>query len=144
MKYQEALNSLYLLEKSKEDPGKRRIRRLLELLGDPQGEMKVFHLPDAEEPCISAYLTGMLKSAGYHIGCFHSAMIHQEREWAEVSGKCITQAAFAQGMEEIKKAGEQMAEEGFLPFSSSEVRKALAFWYFRKNRYQLRDLSDDI
>lgn len=142
MNYQEALNSLYLLEKTKEDPGKRRIRRLLELLGAPQGHMKVFCLPDTQMLNVSAYLTGILKKAGYHIGCFHSKMILQEREWVEVSGKCIPQTAFAQGMEEIRKAGEQMSKEGFLSFSSLEVKKALAFWYFRKKRCEAVLLGD--
>ena len=135
MKYQEALDYVESLSSYGIVPGLDSIERLCKLLGDPQNELKFVHIAGTNgKGSALAYISTILKCAGYRVGRYLSPVISDYREKIQVNEKSITQKALCQGMELVKTACEQIVEMGYPHPTPFEVETALAFWYFREQR----------
>lgn len=138
MKYQEALDYIDSLKKYGIVPGLDSIRRLCRLLGDPQEELSFVHIAGTNgKGSVLAYISTILKCAGYRVGRYLSPVIFDEREKIQVNERNISQKAFCQGMELIKAACDEIAAQGFPHPTPFEAETALAFWYFREKKCDL-------
>lgn len=138
MKYQEALDYIDSLKKYGIVPGLDSIRRLCRLLGDPQEELSFVHIAGTNgKGSVLAYISTILKCAGYRVGRYLSPVIFDEREKIQVNERSISQKAFCQGMELIKAACDEIAAQGFPHPTPFEAETALAFWYFREKKCDL-------
>lgn len=138
MKYQEALDYIDSLKKYGIVPGLDGIRRLCRLLGDPQEELSFVHIAGTNgKGSVLAYISTILKCAGYRVGRYLSPVIFDEREKIQVNERNISQKAFCQGMELIKAACNEIAAQGFPHPTPFEAETALAFWYFREKKCDL-------
>ncbi len=135
MKYQEVLDYVASLSSYGIVPGLENIERLCDLLGNPQNELKFVHIAGTNgKGSALAYISTILKCAGYRVGRYLSPVISDYREKIQVNEKVITQKALCQGMELVKAACEQMVEKGYPHPTPFEVETALAFWYFREKK----------
>ena len=135
MKYQEALDYVASLSSYGIVPGLDSIERLCELLGNPQNELKFVHIAGTNgKGSTLAYISTILKCAGYRVGRYLSPVISDYREKIQVNEKVITQKALCQGVELVKAACEQIVEQGYPHPTPFEVETALAFWYFREQK----------
>ena len=73
MNYIEATNWIKNIERAGSDYGIERMRELLVLLGEPDRGIKAVHIAGTNgKGSVSAYLTSILKEAGYKVGTYNS------------------------------------------------------------------------
>lgn len=76
MKYKEALEYLEETKKYGIVPGLGNIRNLMEGLGNPQKELRFVHLAGTNgKGSVLAYLSTVLKTAGYRVGRYSSPVV---------------------------------------------------------------------
>ena len=114
-------------------PGLDSIRALCGKMGNPQKELRFVHIAGTNgKGSVSAYLASVLKYGGYRVGRFLSPVLFEYRERIQINDRPITKKALCEGMELIKKACEEMQEEGTAHPTPFEMETALGFWYFRE------------
>ncbi len=135
MKYQEALDYIESLNSYGIVPGLDSIGRLLGKLGNPQQDLRFVHIAGTNgKGSTLAYISTILKCAGYGVGRYLSPVISDYREKIQVNEKSITQKAFCSGVELVKAFCQEIVAEGFPHPTTFEVETALAFWYFREQK----------
>lgn len=133
MKYREALDYLESIQNYGIVPGLDSIARLCGRLGNPQDRLKFVHIAGTNgKGSTLAYLSTVLRCAGYRVGRYSSPAVLEHREIIQVNGRNITQKAFGEGLEIIRNACYEIAKEGLPHPTPFEVETALAFWYFDK------------
>lgn len=144
MKYQEALDYLEALSAYNIMPGHENIGRLSEYLGNPQEGLKFVHITGINgDGSAIAYVSSILKCAGYRVGQFSSSFIFDYREKIQVNERPITQKAICQGVELIQEACEKITAQGYPHPTSFEVEMALVFRYFKEKQCDIVVLETD-
>lgn len=132
--------------------GLHRIKRLLELLGQPQKELRCIHIAGTNgKGSVSSYCAAILAAGGHRVGVFTSPYLVRLTERIRVidgregltrlrtdesSGE-IEPAQFAAAMTEIRAAVEQMSAEGMEHPTEFELITAAGFWYFARQKCDL-------
>ncbi len=112
-------------------PGLDGIKKLLDLMGNPEQRLKTVHIAGTNgKGSVLAYVSSMLEKAGYKTGKYSSPAIVQYREIIQVNSRNISKKSLLEGMELIKNTCEQMVSEGYPHPTTFEIETALAFWYF--------------
>ncbi len=133
MNYKEALSFVEEISSLGIVPGLDSITALCEELGNPQEELKFIHIAGTNgKGSVLAYISTILKCAGYRVGRYISPTIFDYRERIQVNGRMITKKALEEGMELVKAACGSMVEKGLQHPTPFEVETALAFWYFQR------------
>lgn len=133
MKFDECLEYIESLKSYGIVPGLDNIRYLCAGLGNPQDELRFIHIAGTNgKGSVLAYLSTVLKCAGYKTGRYISPVIFGYCERIQVNGCNITHKALCEGMELIRNLCERKVEEGQPHPTPFEVETALAFWYFHK------------
>lgn len=116
-------------------PGLEGIKELCRRLGDPQKELSFVHIAGTNgKGSALAYISTVLKCAGYQAGRYISPVIFGYRERIQVRERPITKAALCEGMELIKGICESMTKDGLPHPTPFEIETALAFWYFQRKK----------
>lgn len=109
-----------------------RMRRLLELLGNPQEGLQYVHIAGTNGKgstvtmCASA-----LAEAGYQVGKFTSPYIENFRERIQVGGVSITEGQLCELVEWVRPACDELRARGEV-LSQFEVTTAIAFEHFQR------------
>ncbi len=133
MKYAEALEYIDSLSGYGIVPGLENIRELCKRLNDPQKTLQFVHIAGTNgKGSTLAYISTILKCAGYKVGRYVSPTISDYRERIQINGKPITQKALCELVERVKAICDSMyAESGKHP-TPFEVETAMAFAYFKE------------
>ncbi|MBR1853253.1 MAG: bifunctional folylpolyglutamate synthase/dihydrofolate synthase, partial [Lachnospiraceae bacterium] len=132
MTYREAMEYIEQIQSCGIVPGLDSIRELCRLMGNPQDELKFVHIAGTNgKGSVLAYISTILKAAGYRVGRYLSPTIFEYRERIQVNGRNISQKDLCKGLEQVKNACEDMVNRGLPQPTPFEVETALAFWYFR-------------
>lgn len=108
-------------------------RELLKRLGNPQDGLKFVHIAGTNgKGSTLAYISTILKEAGYKVGRYLSPTIFDYRERIQVNEEYITKEAVARLAGQVAEAGQQMLAEGLHHPTAFEVETAMAFLYFRE------------
>lgn len=127
MEYVETLKSYGMV------PGLNSIMELCKRLSNPQDTLKFVHIAGTNgKGSVLAYLSTILKCAGYKVGRYISPVMFHYCEKIQINGRSISQKALSECMEEIKDACEAMTLEGLPHPTLFEVETAAAFLYFKK------------
>lgn len=109
------------------------VTELLGRLGNPQDDLKFVHIAGTNgKGSILAYVSTILKEAGYKVGRYISPTIFEYRERIQVNEVYIPEEAVARLAERICHAGQEMLSEGLAHPTAFEVETALAFLYFKE------------
>ncbi|MCI9479134.1 MAG: bifunctional folylpolyglutamate synthase/dihydrofolate synthase [Lachnospiraceae bacterium] len=109
------------------------VTELLSRLGNPQDDLKFVHIAGTNgKGSILAYVSTILKEAGYKVGRYISPTIFEYRERIQVNEAYIPEEAVARLAERICQAGQAMLAEGLAHPTAFEVETALAFLYFKE------------
>lgn len=109
------------------------IRELLDRLGNPQDGLEFVHIAGTNgKGSTSAFISSILKTAGYRVGRYVSPVVFSYLEKIQVNGEYIEEEAFARLAEKIRIASEDMVSKGHHHPTTFEVETALAFLYFRE------------
>ncbi len=105
-----------------------RMRRLLELLGNPQAGFSVLHVAGTKgKGSVSALAASALRAAGYRVGLYTSPHLHDYCERIQVDGQPIPPEMLVALLEEIKPQIEAVAR-----LTTFEITTALGFLYFAR------------
>jgi dihydrofolate synthase / folylpolyglutamate synthase len=108
-----------------------RVRRLTELLGDPQRSYPVIHLTGTNGKTSTArMIDALLREAGLRTGRFTSPHLETVRERITLDGEPISEERFAQAYTELEPYLELVDGEFDVPLSFFEVITAMAFAVF--------------
>ena len=133
MNYEETLDYIASLSAYGIVPGLDSITELCRRLGNPQEALAFVHIAGSNgKGSVLAYVSTILKCAGYKVGRFSSPAIFEKREIIQVNGRSITKKAFCELAERIKAVCEEMVADGFSHPTPFEVETAMAFLYFKE------------
>lgn len=133
MKYQEALDYIESIQAYGIVPGLSSVTELCRLMGNPQDKLKFVHIAGTNgKGSVLAYVSTILKSAGYRVGRYISPTIFEYRERIQVNGRNITKDALCEGVALLRDACNEMVARGLPHPTPFEVETVLGFWYFEK------------
>lgn len=133
MTYEDALERIHGLARFGARLGLSRMERLMELLGNPQGRMKVIHVAGTNgKGSACQYLSQALIEAGYHVGLYTSPYLQRFTERIQLSGAEISGEDLAASTERVFRCIEQMLAEGMESPTEFEAVTAIAFDYYSR------------
>lgn len=107
------------------------VTELARRLGDPQDRLKFVHIAGTNgKGSTLAYISTILKEAGYRVGRYISPTIFDYRERIQVNEEYITKEGLARLTAQVQEACRQMVEDGFSHPTTFEVETAIAFLWF--------------
>lgn len=131
MNYREAMEYVESLQRYGSVPGLKNIRQLCERLGNPQDRLKFVHIAGTNgKGSVLAYVSTMLKEAGYKVGRYISPTIQDYRERFQINGRVIAKVQLCRYLEQVREIAEQMTSEGLPHPTPFEIETAIAFLYF--------------
>ncbi len=129
------IERIYEINNTKGPAGLSRMRRLLELLGNPEKELQIFHVGGTNgKGSVSYYIKSLLEAAGFSVGMFTSPHVEKFNERFQISDKLISDEDFERLAESILKYNNQLVDEGYGGLSLFEVLTALAYLYFTEKK----------
>jgi dihydrofolate synthase/folylpolyglutamate synthase len=112
---------------------------LMNLLGNPQNDLKYFHVGGTSgKGSVSSMLQSVFSTAGYKTGLFVSPHCITTAERISIDGKLISPADFARLLKKVQPYVNQAIKNS--PYgrpSYSEILNAIAFLYFKENNCDL-------
>lgn len=142
MDYHSALNYLHSFYRFGGQLGLERLRRLLELLGNPQEGLKIIHVAGTNgKGSVTAMVARSLEAAGYRVGRYTSPHLEEFTERMSINGRDIAPERVAELVERIQPVVEQVLTEGYPPPTEFEVITAVAFLYFWEERVDFVSLE---
>ncbi|MDA3793554.1 MAG: bifunctional folylpolyglutamate synthase/dihydrofolate synthase, partial [Elusimicrobia bacterium] len=136
MTYKETLVYLHDSERFGIKPGLERIKKLLDIMGNPQSGLRVIRIAGTNgKGSTAAFISSILKESGYKTGLYISPHLTDFRERITINGSQIPQEDVALFLTEIKNHIAKMSDDSaFGHLTYFEIVTALAFSYFaRKN-----------
>ena len=131
MKYQEAMKYITEVGNFGSSYGLERTYKLLELLDNPHGKLKIIHVAGTNgKGSTTAMITSMLKEAGYKVGMYTSPFLEEFEERIQINGENIPKEKLAQLITKIKYAVDKVIEEGYNHPTEFEIITVLMFLYF--------------
>jgi dihydrofolate synthase / folylpolyglutamate synthase len=113
------------------EPTLERVRRLVELLGDPQKAYPVVHLTGTNGKTSTARMIDtLLREAGLRTGRFTSPHLESVRERITLDGEPISEERFVEAYEEIAPYLDVVDAEQEHPLTFFEVMTAMAYSVF--------------
>ncbi len=111
-----------------------RIKKLCELLGNPQDRLKFIHIAGTNgKGSTSLYIHNALVDAGYKTGLYTSPFIYEFNERIQINGVPISDAKLTEIMSIVAEKVKIMTEEGYEHPTEFELITAASFLYFEKS-----------
>lgn len=134
MNYKETLEYMDSLKEYGIIPGLDSIKELCARLSNPQDNLSFVHIAGTNgKGSTLAYISTVLKCAGYKVGRYISPVFFSYCEKIQINGKAISQKAISEYITRVKEVCEVMTKEGFHHPTPFEVETAAAFLYFKDN-----------
>lgn len=133
MNYKEAREYMGNAEKRGSILGLATMRNLMKKLGNVQDELKILHIAGTNgKGSTLAFLSEILKQAGYQVGKYTSPAVFDYREIFTINGNFISEEEYAKCVTKIAQAVAKMEASGEPLPTVFEMETALAYLYFYK------------
>ena len=130
MNFEQTVDYIINLRHRSDIKGLSRMRRFMELLGNPQDRLSYIHITGTNgKGSTTAMLNSILTCAGYRAGMFVSHYVLEFRERIQIGGEMIPKEELVRIVQKIKPVIDRMYEEGDGPVQF-EVVTAIGFVYF--------------
>ncbi len=111
---------------------------MLELMGNPEKNLKMVHVAGTNgKGSVSYLIASLLSGAGYRVGRFSSPHLHSYSERFTIDGEEIEASQFKAYLDDIASRVELMERAGEEHPTEFEVMTALAFQYFKDKEVDL-------
>ena len=111
---------------------------MMERLGNPQDELQFIHVAGTNgKGSVLAYVSTVLKEAGYQVGRYVSPTLFSYLERIEINGEPVSEEIFAAQMTKVAKVVTEMVKEGLAHPTPFEIETAVAFLCFKELRCQI-------
>jgi len=130
MNYQEALQFISSVSWKGSVPGLERIQELMHRLGDPQDGLRFVHIGGTNgKGSVAAFISHILRAAGFRTGLFISPFIEVFNERMQVNNEYISDEELAEITAYVRPFAEQMED---VP-TEFELNTAIGFVYFSRH-----------
>lgn len=111
------------------------IRNLMKELKDVWKDLNIVHIAGTNgKGSVSCFLASVLKEAGYCVGQYNSPAVFDLREVYKINGSEISKEEYADCMEQVNAACNQLVQEGKPHPTVFEMETAIAFlWFYQRN-----------
>lgn len=138
MTYQEVMDYIEELKVYGSVPGLDNIRNLCDKLGNPQKDLSFVHIAGTNgKGSVLAFLSEVLKEAGYRTGRYISPTLFEYRERIQVNNRSISKKELCVQMTRLKEICRELEEEGKPHPTAFEIETAMAFQYFKEQKCQI-------
>jgi dihydrofolate synthase/folylpolyglutamate synthase len=139
MDYKAALDYLYPLVRPGTKLGLENEIRILSEIGDPHESWKSIHIAGSKgKGSVAAFISSILKEAGYKVGTFTSPHLIDFTERIRVDWEPIPEADVIRLVSELKPIADKMSAESVTKSPSFfEMVTAMAFKYFEEKEVDL-------
>lgn len=132
MTYEQAVEYVNSFSKFGVRPGLRRVNLLLDMLGNPQNDLKFIHVAGTNgKGSTCAFLSSILKASGFKVGLFTSPFVVDFRERFQVDEEMISQEDFEDIVEYIMPFVRNLTKYGIF-VTEFEIITVIAFFWFKK------------
>ncbi|MCD8381167.1 MAG: bifunctional folylpolyglutamate synthase/dihydrofolate synthase [Lachnospiraceae bacterium] len=133
MNYRQTMEYIESLSRYGSVLGLANMERLCAALERPEERLRVIHVAGTNgKGSTVAYISSILKAAGYRVGTYTSPAVNDYRERFCVNQRMISQKALCEYMERLKGVCGDLVAQGFPHPTVFEVETALAFLYFQE------------
>lgn len=138
MDYQEALQYISSVNWKGCVPGLERITQLLQKLGNPQDSLKFVHIGGTNgKGSTAAFISHILRQAGYKTGLFISPYIEVFNERMQINNQNISDQELAQITTYVRPYADEMEDAP----TEFELNTAIAMVYFQRNHCDIAVLE---
>lgn len=135
MNYEEARVYLDSVAKYGSVLGLENMRELLGRLGNPQNKLKFIHISGTNgKGSVLAYLSTVLKEAGYRVGRYISPTLFSYRERIQVNEEYIRKESLARHTLAVQEVINEMQAEGLAHPTLFEIETVISFLYFLEEK----------
>ena len=135
MNYNEAMKYITEVGNFGSNYGLERTFRLLELLGNPQDNLKLIHVAGTNgKGSTTAMITKMLNGLGYKVGMYTSPFLEEFEERIQINGENIPKDVLAELVTYIKPYIDKVEEEGYEHPTEFEMITVLMLLYFEREK----------
>lgn len=132
--YEDAINLLTSNEHFYINLGLDRIKKILEILGNPQDKLKYIHVAGTNgKGSVCAILDTILRKNGKKTGLYTSPHIFEYTERIKINGECISQDDFADYIKLITDTSKKYS----IPITEFEILTITAFSYFAEKNVEV-------
>lgn len=134
MTYTQAIEYIHSVSWRGSIPGLSRIKELCERMGNPQNGLRCIHVGGTNgKGSTSAYLTHILKEAGYTVGTFTSPYVRTFNERIAINGTPVSNYMLTKAVEEAKPHADAMEDRP----TEFELITAVGFEIFRRKKVDI-------
>lgn len=131
MNYNEALNFISESHKFGMRLGLDNMKRLLELLGNPQEKLNIIHVAGTNgKGSTCSFISTILVECGYKVGLYTSPYLETFTERIRINNENIPEEKVANIISLIKEKIDIMIKEGYEYPTEFEIVTAMAFYYY--------------
>ena len=135
MNYEQAIDFIHSTYKFGSKLGLENIKRLTELLGNPQNNYKIIHIAGTNgKGSTSNMIHDVIMSSGYKAGLFISPYLEEFTERIQINKVHIDEDSLARITTIVKEKIDIMLEEGYNHPTEFEVVTAIGFKYFEEQK----------
>ena len=135
MNYKEALDYIHNTNKFGVVLGLENITKLLDLMGNPQKDLKFIHVAGTNgKGSTASYITNVLRRADYEVGFFTSPFLEVFNERIRINDQNIPDDDLAEVTETTKDAVDKMLDQGFSHPTEFEIVTAIAIEYYKRKQ----------
>lgn len=135
MNYEQALAYIHDTNKFGSVLGLENIKELLNLMGNPQNDLKFIHVAGTNgKGSTCSYTTSILTKAGYNVGLFTSPYLEVFNERIRIGNENIPNEDLAEITTFVKEAVEKMLEKGLNHPTEFEIVTAIAMEYYKRKK----------
>lgn len=133
MNYNEALEYIHGTYKFGSKLGLDNVSRLLELMGNPEKDLKVIHVAGTNgKGSTSSFISSILMEEGYKVGLYTSPFLEVFNERIRINGENIPNNKLGEITGFVKEQVEKMLEEGLNHPTEFEIVTAVAFEHYKR------------
>lgn len=137
MTYDEVIEKINSYIKFGSKLGLARMEKLMQLLGDPQNDMKVIHVAGTNgKGSVCRYLYEILLANGYKTGLYTSPFLERFTERIEADGEEITSQELSACTELVLDKVQELIGMGYESPTEFEVVTAIGFVFFKQKEVQ--------
>lgn len=131
MNYDESMDYIVNTARFGKKSGLERIKKILELLGNPHEKIKFIHIAGTNgKGSTTAMISSILINAGFKVGMFTSPYIEKFEERIQVNGQNISKSALSEIVTDVSKAVDKVVKMGYGNPTQFEIITCAMFCYF--------------
>lgn len=135
MNYEESLKYIEQTHKFGARLGLDNMKKLLELLGNPQENLRIIHVAGTNgKGSTCSFISTILKEAGYKVGLYTSPFLESFTERIRINDINIPKEDVARIVTLIKSQIKKMVSKGYSYPTEFEIVTAMAFYYYNEQK----------